>query len=565
MTSGPSVETRVDAPANASRRQLVRSSSMRALGGLVGALGGLSALEHLAPRRAKADPIDVAADTDPGALIHKLVGRITFGFSTAELARANTLGYVGYLEEQLNHEAITENPALITQLATLPTITYTGPQLADTALVPSATTVSNQLIDATILRAVFSTRQLYERMVEFWFDHFNIDGTVEELQRIKTLDDRAIRAKAMTSFPQLLLASATSPAMLAYLDNDLSSSGSINENYAREIIELHTVGADYFYAYPPDQVQATIVAVARCFTGWGSYGGTFNDTTAGGTGTANRLSFLYNTGTRRNQITIGATILNGVRVGVHDTASKVLGTIFGNSVIPARTNAAGQQDGLDVINMLGAHPATAQYIATKLCRRFLGEGCPQSIIDAVHDTYLNAGNPQGIGDVKAMLRTMLRPNHLAQAFPRLKRPFHLMVSAMRALPTTITSTAGLRQQLTRAGHLPFAWGPPDGYPDTTAYWTGLVLPRWNFGASLVTNTSGNATGISGVTVNDAALLGAATTPAAVVSTLNTALFGGLMTSAERSAIQATMSATPTASQKRDAIGLALDAPSFQWY
>jgi uncharacterized protein (DUF1800 family) len=545
-----------------SRRAAVQRGAWRGLGAVVGALAGTAA----AAGRVAGAPPEVAADVDPGALMHTLVNRITFGFTQAELADANALGYDGYLERQLDHLNIPEDPALVARVSALATMSYTGEQLYDTTLVNNSATIVNDLTEATIVRAIYSKRQLFERMVEFWSDHFNIDITQEEGRYLKTLDDRAVRQYALTTFGQLLNASARSPAMAQYLDNELSSNGSINENYAREVMELHTVGAEYLYSFPQAEVQATIVAVARALTGWGRYKGTFNDTTPGGTGTSLRGTFFYNSGTLRNQVRIGTTTLSGVAAGVHDTGSKTLGTIFGAAVLPAgRSGAAGQQDGQDVLDMLAAHPATAAYIARKLCRRFLGEGVSQRTIDSVRDAYLNPGNAQGVGDIKAMLRVMLRPSNVANAFPRFKRPFHLFASAMRAVPTTITSTSTLRTRLTSAGHTQFAWTSPDGYPDTTDYWTGQVLPRWSFCASLATNTSGNATGISGVTVDDVAFFSGATTPAAVMDKLNQALFGGLMPVGDKALIQATLSATPTATQKRDAIGLALASPMFQWY
>lgn len=557
-------QAQIDAPVS-------RRSLMRRLGRLAGevmapaaAVASVAAVAGTS-RRAKADPVDVPADVDPGALVAKLVSRITFGQTQAELTLANTLGYDGYLEYQLNHTAIPENPAVPGRLAVLPTMSATGQQLFDTVAFPSQAVMANELIEATIFRAAFSTRQLHERMVEFWNDHFNVDLADDNRPPLKSLDDRTVRTLALTSFPQLLRASAMSPVMLAYLDNDASSNGNINENYARELIELHTVGADYFYAFPAVQTQATIVAVARCLTGWGWYGPTFNDTTVGGTGTTLRGQFYYNNTTVRNVVRVGTTNVGGARAGVHDTGSKTLGTVFGSTVIPARTNAAGMQDGLDVLSILETHPATAAYIAKKLCLRFLGEGVPQSIIDLVRDEYLNAGNPQGIGDIKAMLRVMLRPNHVAAAFPRLKRPFHLAVSMLRVAPVTWTNSTGIRQQLLRAGHQPFNWGPPDGYPDTTQYWSGQMLQRWNIGASLVTNTSGNAGGISGLVLDDATFFSGATSAQQVMDRIDQQLFFGAMPPGEKSGIQASLPATPSASQRRDALGLAFASPAFQWY
>ncbi len=535
------------------------------LAGSLGALAGATATV-VQPRAAVAAPSSIPAEVDPGALIHRLVDRTSFAITPADISLATSLGYSGFLEYQLDHLNIPEDPALVARLGALPTLTYSGQQLYDSVIVPNSSTIVNELIEAAIVRAVSSKRQLFERMVEFWTDHFNIDIAQSDSQYLKTLDDRAIRQHALTSFPQLLNASARSPAMLAYLDNDASSNGLINENYSRELIELHTVGADYFYSFPPASVQATIIAVARCLTGWGRYGSGFNDTSPGGTGTTLRGQFYYNTTGVRNRVTSNGVNFSGATAGAHDTGIKALGTIFGSAVIPAgRTGAAGQQDAQDVLNLLTAHSATATYISTKLCQRFLGEGVPTSIINAVRDTYLNAANPQGIGDIKAMLRVILSPNILAGAFPRFKRPFHLFCGAMRALPTTIISTSTLRTQLVRAGHLPFAWSPPDGYPDTTAYWTGQVLPRWSFCAALVTNTSGNAGGISGITVNDTTFFTGATTPAQVVDRIDQSLFAGLMGAADKAALQATLGAAPTAIQRRDAISLALGLPSYQWY
>jgi uncharacterized protein (DUF1800 family) len=554
--------------ATASARVVGPSMSRRGFGGLI-AVGGLAGfLGAAGSKRAMAAmaPPEVPADVDPASLMHLLVNRLSFGFTQAELAQANSLGYQSYLEYHLDHLNIPEDPVLTAHINSLTTINYTGQQLYDTTLVTNPNTVVNDLIEATFVRAVYSKRQLFERVVEFWGDHFNIDQTPEEIRQLKTLDDRSIRQYALTTFGQLLNASARSPAMMTYLDNDQSSSGSINENYARELMELHTVGADYLYSFPQVDSQATIVAVARCLTGWGWRTGAYNDTTSGGTGTALRGTFYYNSGVTRNVERIGTTNITGVLAGVHDTASKTLGTLFGSTVIPARTAAAGQQDGQDVLNLLIAHPATAAYIAKKMCKRFLGDGVPQSVIDSVRDTYLNPANPQGVGDIKAMLRTMLLPNNLAAAFPRFKRPFHLFASALRALPNTITTTSILRTTyMAKAGHTPFSWTSPDGFPDTTDYWTGQVLPRWSYNASLVTSTSGGAGGIAGITVDDATFFSGATTPAAVMDKLDQALFGGLMTAADKAAIQATLSATPTATQKRDAIGLALSTPAFQWY
>src|SRR5204863_7103044 len=125
----------------------------------------------------------------------------------------------------------------------------------------------SELIDATIIRSVFSARGLFQRMVEFWTDHFNININNGDDKWLKTIDDRdVIRANALGTFPALLSASAHSPAMLYYLDNYLSVNGNINENYARELMELHTLSVNGGYT------QTDVVEVARCFTGWTFWG-----------------------------------------------------------------------------------------------------------------------------------------------------------------------------------------------------------------------------------------------------------------------------------------------------
>jgi hypothetical protein len=472
--------------------------------------GGIGAFWGAAESRSQ-PPTDVAADVDPGGLISKLARRITMGPTPTDLAQASSLGYGGYLEYHLNPGAI-DDSALDARLATLTTLTMQPYQLY--AL--TASQVINELTEAVILRSVLSKRQLFERVVEFWTDHFNIDITKEADTYLKTVDDRdVIRANALGTFPALLWASAHSPAMLQYLDNSSSVKGNPNENYAREIMELHTLGVDGGYT------QQDVKEVARCFTGWGMFGRSTTDVRAG--------TFRFD-------------------LSKHDQNQKV---VLGHT-IPIN---GGMQDGLTVLNILSAHPSTARYIAGKLCRWFLGDSVPQGVIDSVAATYTTTG-----GDIKAMIRQALSPNVLFGAFPRYKRPYHLMVSAMRMLPTTITATSGLRSQLQGAGQRPFYWTTPDGYPDYTEFWVGLILPRWNFGASLL---NGN---VSGVAVDQAAFFAGLSTAQQMADQIDTAMFGGEMPAPEKNRIRTfLLPDAPTAARKRDAIALAIGAPSFQWY
>ena len=203
-----------------------------------------------------------------GPNLQLLVNRMTWGFTQEEMSLATQMGFSQYIEYHLAHTAIPDK--LVNKYLGSTGGEIQGQELFDTLwMTPyqlgqqtSPANVMNTLIRAMIVRAVFSKRQLYERMVEFWSDHFNIHiGQDELIQRIKTADDRdVIRANALGTFPALLRASAKSPTMLAYLDNNLNTRFGGNENYPRELLELHTMGVDGGYT------QTDVQRVAKCLT-----------------------------------------------------------------------------------------------------------------------------------------------------------------------------------------------------------------------------------------------------------------------------------------------------------
>ncbi|MBU6412833.1 MAG: DUF1800 family protein [Planctomycetes bacterium] len=490
-----------------SRRGLFGSLIGRPSAGYAAAAAALASLASTS----EAEPVTNSVEADPNALLNKLIRRTTFGITQADQARAVQLGYAAYLEEQLNYLSI-DDSAMDSRLASYTTLNMTVQQL----LALAANQVTNELIEALILRATFSKRQLFERMVEFWTDHFSIDINVQLCRYLKTVDERTvIRPNALGSFPAMLHASAQSSAMLLYLDNNTNIAASPNENYARELMELHTLSVTGPYT------QNDVREVARCFTGW-----TFG---APGSG-ANAGVFFFNSGT-------------------HDNGQK---TVLGNT-IPA---GGGMQDGITVLNILAAHPATANFIATKMCRKFLGENVSQSVINSVAAVYTSTN-----GDIKSMVREVLKPNNLATDYgPRHKRPFHHFVSAIRGTGSTVTATSVMRTQLNAAGNLPYNWGPPDGYPDTLAYWNGLILPRWNWGASMATNA------ITGISFPVETFFAGMTTSAQMLDKINAAMFGGEMPAAERTRLQQYLNTNVgNATTRRETVGLAIGAPSFQWY
>jgi uncharacterized protein (DUF1800 family) len=508
MTRSEALTESVETPAPKRHRAGLSRRSLLSKAGAIGAFWG-------GARVATAQP-DVSADVDPGSLLVRLVRHITQGVTETELALAQSLGYQGYLEYHLNYTAI-DDSGMAARLAPLTTLTMIPQQLYPLP----AGQVINELIDATLYRSIFSTRQLYERMVEFWTNHFSIDINNGDDRYLKTVDDREIiRPYALNTFPAVLYASAHSPAMLYYLDNVTSVAGNPNENYARELMELHTMGVDGGYT------QQDVIEVARCFTGWTMYGRAAGALTG---------TFRYNS-------------------AVHDTGQKV---VLGN-IIPPRPAADGIQDALDVLDILVNHPSTARFISTKLCKWLLRYDPPQSVIDSVIAAYTSTG-----GDIKAMIRATLAPNVLADAPPKYKRPFHTFVSALRALPVAISTGAGIRTQLVGAGHMPFYWGPPDGYPDTLEYWGGFVLPRWNFGALLMNGTTGS---INGAVVDSTTFFSGLTTAQQLASKINQAMFGGEMPATDLARITEFLAVNPASNtRRREAIGLAIGSPGFQWY
>jgi len=268
--------------------------------------------------------------------------RTSFGPHRDELTSINNLGITPYLEQQLDHLNI-DVSALEAEIATQFPLTLQTPAQLILNFPDNIFDVATQMIAATQYRQMFSQRQLYEIMVEFWSDHFNIHLVNGLGPTLKPYDDQqVIREHALGNFRELLHASAKSSAMLFYLDNFLNQASAPNENYARELMELHTLGVDG--GYSEDDVKE----VARCFTGWTIQ---FPDDPPAVYG-----EFLF-------------------ADWIHDNGAKL---VLGNSI-----TGGGQSDGEQVLDILAAHPSTANFIATKLCSRFISDTPSQAAVDAV--------------------------------------------------------------------------------------------------------------------------------------------------------------------------------------
>jgi uncharacterized protein (DUF1800 family) len=456
----------------------------------------------------------------------KLLRRTTMGVTGEDITWINSLGYYGYLEWQLNAQAMGD-PDVEARLNLFPTIFLPPDQLYAQ---PDSQVVTRHITEAAICRAIYSNRQLHERMVEFWTDHFNT--SISSVGVLKTPEVRNVyQQHALGTFPAMLNASASSPAMLVYLNNTQSdgrrlSNGTYrtpNQNYARELMELHTLGVDGGYT------QQDIVEVARCFTGWRTT--TSNSVPSRGAGPG---TFFYDP-------------------NYHDDRSKlVLG-------VPIAAGG-GINDGLNVLNILVNHPSTARFIAKKMLRWLLTYDPSTTLITDVAGEYSRAG-----GDIKAMIRRILSYDNVVAAPPLLKRPFHYIVSALRVLNANVTSYATIRgTYLNGTGNIPYAWGPPDGYPQEFEYWGGLPLPRWNFAFQLANGSvSGAAVDVPGL------MAGATASVSQAADRIDDLVFGGEMPDADKQALMTYLrpssGTAPSLTQIRDAVGLAIASPAFQWY
>jgi uncharacterized protein (DUF1800 family) len=450
--------------------------------------------------------VDRRIPQDRAAVVHAL-NRLGYGHRPGDVERIRLSGLARYIEEQLAPHSI-EDLAVDRLLRELPSTdmsqielltVYPPPRLVraldrrsggqggmDAAR--GVGRVVAELGQAKLIRAIHSQRQLEQVMVDFWFNHFNVFiGKGADRWLTTSYERDAIRPRALGRFRDLLGAVAAHPAMLFYLDNWTSTAPGVvfdrrikraeqkrrgfspqrrglNENYARELLELHTLGVDGGYT------QHDVVEVARCFTGW-----TLLPLHAG-------QGFIYID-------------------RLHDKGQK---TVLGRTI-----KAGGVRQGHAVLDLLAAHPETARFVSTKLARRFVGDDPPTSLIDAMAVTFR-----QTDGDITEVLRTLFYSEQFWAAeyrWAKVKTPFELVVSAIRVTdaelgssPTrpvdetgdaaTMTRTRGrardrrpgLLSVLRRMGQAPYGAQPPTGYDDRAEAWVsaGTLLDRMKFALGL---------------------------------------------------------------------------------
>jgi uncharacterized protein (DUF1800 family) len=420
---------------NASRRAFLAAGAA-ASGGLCACDGFYSGLSR---RLAGGIPEGFArpegTTADPDFLFLQRTG---FGPAPGDLDRLRRTGREAWLEEQLHPERIDDAPCEIL-VRRLESLRMTAGDMHEF----KREVAEDEIARATLLRAVYSRRQLFEVMAEFWSDHFNVFHGKGDCILYKTPDDRdVVRRHVFGRFRDLLKASALSPAMLVYLDGRSNRKGKPNENYARELLELHTLGVHGGYT------QRDVMEVARALTGW--------DVRGEGRWMKGKVEF------------------DPLR---HDDGEKrILG-----SVLPA---GGGEGDLDRVLDLVALHPSTARRLAEKLCRRLISDDPSPARVERVAARFLSSG-----GDLRRTTAEALAG--LDEARPRFKRPFRFVVSVLRGLGAETQGKAPVREPLRRMGQAPFQHPTPDGYPDEPEPWLGAMIWRWRFALKVAGGKAGD--------------------------------------------------------------------------
>jgi len=417
--------------------------------------------------------------------------------------------------------------------------------------------VNDELVEGKLLRAIYSDRQLQEVMTDFWFNHFNVFiGKGADRYLLTSYERDVFRPHALGKFEDLLVATAQSPAMLFYLDNWLSvgpnsdvangipkrsskelkqrvrnkgqtsqshgKRNGLNENYGRELMELHTLGLNGGYT------QQDVTEVARVFTGW-----TLKQPKQGG-------SFTFQERT-------------------HEPGEKI---VLGHRIKPK-----GEKEGMQVLHILAHHPSTAKFVCTKLAMRFVSDDPPQPLVDRMAQTFLKKD-----GNIREVLKTMLdSPEFWAPDAYRakVKTPLEFVVSALRASGAEVTDAMPIARQLQNMGMPLYGMQPPTGYSMKADAWvnSSALLGRMNFALAL---SSGK---VKGVQVDFEQAPGRNDDPQQTLAALENSLLAGDVSKQTHDVITARLQDSKISRRKLDdparppnnalIAGLLLGSPEFQ--
>jgi uncharacterized protein (DUF1800 family) len=402
-------------------------------------------------------PVLHAAPLAPDRQAVHVLNRLAFGPRPGDVERVQHIGVQAWIDEQLHPEAIPLPPELTARLGALDTTRRSAggalreflelrrdvrneEEGAKQRRRVEQGRAAREEAEARLLRAIESPRQLEEVMVDFWFNHFNVyAGKNIDRALVSSYERDAIRPYALASFRTLLGATAKHPAMLYYLDNVASSapkadgkgngkgkSGGLNENYARELMELHTLGVDGGYT------QRDVTELARMLTGW-----TFDQRRLARDGEAFRFD-----------------------AGRHDKGGK--------SWLGREIAAGGQGEGELALDVLAMHPATAHHISFQLAQYFVSDAPPPALVERMARTWQQSG-----GDIRSVLKTLFSSSEFmdsSAAGAKFKTPYQFVVSAARAVDAPLTNVMPLVNTMSQLGMPLYGCQTPDGYKNTQDAW-----------------------------------------------------------------------------------------------
>jgi uncharacterized protein (DUF1800 family) len=429
------------------------------------------------------------------------LNRVTFGARDTDVAYATSIGWSAWLDEQLSPPAgddsdlaahiagqtmriqyaaanpvtqpgglwpaINEDRPLNYLNYPVASLYYIATHAGRETSFTERTRIRQELLAATWIRNAHSRYQLREFMVDFWHNHFNIGKNENEIctALLPVYDRLTIRPYVFGNFRAMLEANATSPSMLLYLDNWLSTATTPNENYGREIMELHTLGEDAYYGVgdtgtvPVDNfgvavgfTDQDVIQASRALSGWTIQAGQ----RVGGTPLPLTGEFIYN-------------------AAQHNTRA---GVILGQNIASLTTP---QAQGRRLLDIIANHPATIRFVVRKLCRRIFGDAYSAALYDRAVLAWINNANaPDQMGRV---LRAMLEDGDelFSQPPNKIRRPYERIMALFRTTDMVVNAAAAMTTVLDPLNDALFAWGAPNGRPDTNAYWlaTGATLTTWN--------------------------------------------------------------------------------------
>jgi uncharacterized protein (DUF1800 family) len=445
------------------------------------------------------------------ALENAVLGKLANGFDPSERANYRKLGLKAWLNDQLNPKK-PENEFVRLAMANFLASNLSLAQTAKTFPYSAKNSlVTDELVQTTVLRRLYSSRQTFETLVEFFSDLIPVSSTVYSISRIQ-YDRDVIRAHALGNYPDMLLASSRAPGMLYYLNGATNTRSHPNENYGREILELFTVSTKFPYT------QDDVVTAAKVFSGIG-----WSRTT---------MSLTVDP---KKHYRGPVSLLGWSNANPGTTPAEILATSE------------------SMIRHLALLPATAHAFSYRLARRYVSDTPSEELVASMAKVYLKTK-----GHIPSVVKTMAFSSEFAASGgAKLKRPSEYLVSTVRALglrlsgpiqsgdPTAATYFAGsplksVQQQLSIQGHEPFKWPFPNGYPDVADAWTTMTgqIQRWNLSSTLAQGLKGS--GFSTVDYHSM-LPPTATTPETITTALATRIFGAPLEPDDHKAVVALVS------------------------